>query len=145
MITTFQIEELKRHTAQINHLDKDLFSHLMGTFNILKDKGKPDYVCIAGLYHSVYETEYFQFNSPFTREKVKSLIGEKSENLVFEFCNTVPRVTKLIEREGNWSDELYGDLLDIELANMIEQGYYNDTIKIMEGIRKFLIVRKENV
>lgn len=144
MITDPRVIELQLNTGNINHLDRNLFAHLWGTYNVLKNKNKPEHVCLAGLFHSVYETEYFQFNSPYTREKVKELIGEEAENLVYEFCNTVPRVTKLVEREGNWSDKVYAELLDIELANMEEQGYYNDVIKTMEAIRKFL-AGKNNV
>lgn len=135
------IRVLEKHTADIHHLDRTLFVHLLGTYNILKDQGKEDYVCLAGLFHSIYETEYFTFNVPFTRDEVKELIGEKAENLVYEFCNTRPRTINLVNRSGNWSDKMYADLLDIDIVNMIEQGYYNDVIKTMQGIRKHLIIR----
>lgn len=134
-------EELEKHTANINHLDRTLFVHLVGTYKLLKSLDKPERVCLAGLFHSIYETEYFEFNTPFTREQVKSLIGESAEAIVHEFCNTVPRTTNLLERNGNWSDQMYADLLDVDIANMIEQGYYNDTIKTMEAIRKFLVIK----
>lgn len=135
-------EQLEKHTAKINHLDRTLFVHLVGTYKLLKSTGKPEYVCLAGLYHSVYETEYFEFNTPFTREQVKLLIGESAEAIVYEFCNTVPRTTNLLERNGNWSDQMYADLLDVDIANMLEQGYYNDTIKTMQAIRKFLVIKE---
>ena len=134
------IVELRQHTETIQHLDKTLFDHLWGTYSILKEQGKPEYVCLAGLFHSVYETEYFKFNTPYSRDEVKDLIGDQAEQLVYEFCNISPRTTKLIERDGTWSDRVYADLLDIEFVNAIEQGYYNDSIKTIEAIRKHLVI-----
>jgi len=138
MVTAVHI--IEQYTNDVPHLDRTLFSHLLGTYNLLKSQGKPEYVCLAGLYHSVYETEYFKFNTPFTREWVASIIGIDSEQLVYEFCNTVPRTTNLIDRRGEWTDQMYADLIDIDLANMIEQGYYNDVIKTLEAIRKHLVI-----
>jgi hypothetical protein len=138
------IVELRQHTESIGHLDTTLFDHLWGTYSILKKQGKPEYLCLAGLFHSIYETEYFKFNTPYTRNEVKDLIGEQAEILVYEFCNISPRTNKLIERSGNWSDQLYADLLDLEFVNAIEQGYYNDSVKTIEAIRKHLIIRDQN-
>jgi hypothetical protein len=135
------IVELRQHTESIGHLDTTLFDHLWGTYSILKKQNKPEYLCLAGLFHSIYETEYFKFNTPYTRNEVKDLIGEQAEILVYEFCNISPRTNKLIERSGSWSDQLYADLLDLEFVNAIEQGYYNDSVKTIEAIRKHLIIR----
>lgn len=138
---TAAVTLLEHHTATVPHLDRTLFVHLLGTYNWLKKNGFPEYICLAGLYHSIYETEYFEFNTTFTRPVVASIIGQDAEHLVYEFCNTRPRTTNLIERNGTWSDQTYADLLDIDIANMKEQGYYNDTIKTMEAIRKHLVIR----
>ena len=135
------IVELRQHTESIGHLDTTLFDHLWGTYSILKKQNKPEYLCLAGLFHSIYATEYFKFNTTYTRNEVKDLIGEQAEILVYEFCNISPRTNKLIERSGNWSDQLYADLLDLEFVNAIEQGYYNDSVKTIEAIRKHLIIR----
>lgn len=135
------IKELQQRTSDLNHSQSNLFDHLYSVYLILKQQHKPEYVCMAGLYHSVYETEYFKIGKPYTREEVREQIGNKAEQLVYEFCNTVPRVTKLIERDGDWSDQMYADLLDIELANMYEQRYYNAPIQMMEAIRKHLQIK----
>lgn len=132
---------LEHHTANVHHLDRTLFVHLLGTYNLLKSRNKPEHICLAGLFHSIYETEYFEFATPFTRQQIKTLIGEQAESIVYEFCNTVPRTTNLLERHGDWSDQMYADLLDVDIAQMVEQGYYNDTIKTMEAIRKYLVIR----
>tara|TARA_B110000977_G_C11090784_1_gene496780 strand:- start:2254 stop:2694 length:441 start_codon:yes stop_codon:yes gene_type:complete len=134
-----RIIELKEFTSKIHHLDKMLFDHLYATYNILKEEmKKPEYLCMAGLFHSIYETEYFQFNTSYTRDKVKSLIGETSEKIVYEFCSLKPRINGLVSRAGNWDNQLYADLLDLEIANMKEQQYYNDEIKLIIAIRKHL-------
>jgi hypothetical protein len=140
VITEHCIVELSNYTNTINHHDRTLFEHLFGTYTLLQNLGKPKHVCLAGLYHSVYETEYFQFNSPFTRPMVQKLIGEQAETIVYEFCNTVPRTTNLVERRGNWSNQMYADLLDVDIAQLKEQGYYNDVIKTMEAIRTHLVL-----
>ena len=133
------LSELRLHTEQVGHLDTNLFSHLYGTYLILRDRMmKPEYLCLAGLLHSVYETEYFKFKTPYTREYVKTLIGDRAEHLIYEFCSTTPRIDCLISNSKNWPSDVYADLLDIELANMQEQGYYNSQIKIIEAIRKYI-------
>lgn len=135
-----RVIELRRNTETVGHCDTNLFKHLLGTYKILKDSNRPEYLCWAGLFHSVYETEYVSFSTNYTREYVKLLIGEQAEHLVYEFCNLEPRVTKLLERDGDWSNQVYADLLEIELANMLEQRYYNDSVKMLEAIRTHLKV-----
>jgi hypothetical protein len=133
--------ELSNHTNNINHHERTLFEHLFGTYTLLQSLKKPRRVCLAGLYHSVYETEYFQFDTPFTRPMVQELIGKEAESIVYEFCTTNPRTTNLVDRHGNWPDQMYADLLDVDIAQMREQGYYNDVIKTMEAIRKHLQIK----
>lgn len=135
------VKELQFRTLGIKHSETNLFEHLYAVYLLLAQAKKPEYVCLAGLYHSVYETEYFRFGKPYTREEVKARIGEKAEALVYEFCNTQPRVTCLIDRSGDWSDQMYADLLDIELANMNDMRYYNTPIQMMEAIRKHLQIK----
>jgi hypothetical protein len=140
ILTDARVIELKSHTECIGHCDTNLFDHLLGTYKILKENSKPEYICWAGLYHSVYETEYVSFNTVYTRAQVISIIGERAENLVYIFCNLNPRINKLLNREGIWSNQVYADLLDIEIANMAQQRYYNDTIKMLAAIRTNLKV-----
>jgi hypothetical protein len=140
ILTDARVNELKKHTEFVGHCDTNLFDHLLGTYKILKENGKPEYLCWAGLFHSVYETEYVSFNTFYTREQVRTIIGERAENLVYIFCNLNPRVNKLLNREGTWSTQIYADLLDIEIANMTEQRYYNDAIKMLAAIRMNLKV-----
>lgn len=141
------LEELEKYTGKVWHRrlmngqEEMLFPHLLGTYKILKKWNKPEYVCLAGLHHSVYGTEYFKFHTPYTRDYVKKIIGEQAENLVYEFCTTEPRINSLLARSKNWSDQVYADLIDIELANMEDQHYENDDLKMLAAIRKYLIIR----
>ena len=57
------------------------------TFNILKKWKQPEDLCIAGMFHNIYGNKYFNPNLNVTREEIKNLIGEKSENLVYKFVN----------------------------------------------------------
>lgn len=140
ILQDFRVVELRKNTEHIGHCDTNLFKHLAGTYKILKDANRPDYLCLAGLFHSVYETEYVTFNTPYSRDYVEQLIGKQAEHLVYEFCKLSPRINKLLDRDGDWDNQVYADLLEIELANMVEQRYYNDSIKMLEAIRSHLKV-----
>jgi hypothetical protein len=133
-----RITQLENTTRDIRHLNKTLFEHLYGTYELLKQQKKPEYVCLAGLFHSVYDTGYFQHGSKYSRESLRQQIGDLAENLVYEFCRTKNRTNDLLYNSQNWDKEVYRDLLDIEIANMIEQNFYNDVVKLLEGIRKSL-------
>ena len=36
------------------------YDHCYGVYSFLKERALPEYVCLAGLYHSIYGTEYFK-------------------------------------------------------------------------------------
>lgn len=69
------------------HSDRNLLNHLCGTYEILKSWGKPNHVCLAGLFHSIYGTP--KFNTACVeytnRKNVVNLIGQKAELLAFFF------------------------------------------------------------
>jgi hypothetical protein len=127
------------------HSELTLWSHLCGVHRILQTARQPEYVCTAGLFHSVYGTKSFK---PVTIEKsrrveVAALIGSRAEALAFAFCE-LPR-PKLLEwvlatkqfpeqikpyaiaANANATDQaeivkiFYQDLLALECANLIEQ------------------------
>lgn len=129
------------HRKMMNGQEEMLYEHLLGTYHILKTAKKPEYLCLAGLYHAVYETEYFKFHTPYTREHVKELIGEQAEELVYEFSKAIPRVNILLSREHTWSDQVYADLIDIELANMAQQYYTSPELTLLAAIRKHLTIK----
>lgn len=61
-------------------------SHLLGTRRVLVSWGAPAYLCDAGLFHSVYGTEYFPTGSDVTRDEVRAVIGTQAERLVWLWC-----------------------------------------------------------
>ena len=102
------------------HGTDTLLHHLIGTRTLLREWGAKEYVQDAGLYHSVYGTEYFQPNLNVTRDQVREIIGIDAERLVDLFCSCQsPRAfTITLMSSGKIKD----DLLLIERANMEEMG-----------------------
>lgn len=120
------IEALYNLTKDTLHNGKTFFEHLVGTYYILKHimvKSEP--VCLAGLYHAIYEggTGYFKHSlQTYNRQQLKEKIGSRAEHLVYEFCSIQNRRPSLVNRTGlHWTDEDYNDLLSIEIANLFEQ------------------------
>jgi len=73
---------------KVRHSKSTLMAHAIGVYNHLKNHGCDEAVCHAGLFHSIYGTEYFQrFKLPLERRtELRSLIGEYAERLVFINC-----------------------------------------------------------
>ena len=97
----------------------NLLHHLIGTRNIIRDRGGAEYLQDAGLFHSVYYTQAFHYQSSTNREKVISIIGERSERLVYLYsiCPR-PRVENIHTLEDGQTKE---DLLIMDKANEEEQ------------------------
>jgi len=110
-------------------------------YDILLQKGFPSYVCLGGGLHSIYGTSSFKQKtlSYESRDIVKELFGEKSENLAYLF-SVVNRPRALenarssngkIVLDTNDGKEIevdsttYRDLLRIEAANLIDQDSIN--------------------
>ncbi len=66
-------------------------SHLGGTRRILREWGCRAALCDAGLFHSVYGTEYFDPSelAEADRETVVALIGPEAERLAWLWCTIV--------------------------------------------------------
>lgn len=98
---------------EVEHSGRTLYDHLKGTHDILQQWKSPAEVCLAGLFHSIYGTEYFKHASlPLDRRHVlQELIGAKAEELAYQFCTT-PRA----ELKGT-------SLLAIKHANQLEQEF----------------------
>jgi hypothetical protein len=123
----------------IKHSGRTFYDHLKGTYDLLTQRHAPDYVCIAGLFHSIYGTNAFQRQSVLLseRDKIIEVIGPQAERLAFIFCCCDrPRVFVNAVRKGppyqivNRHDGSLmplsvtdmSDLLDIEVANLVDQG-----------------------
>ena len=101
------------------HSGTTLLEHLIGTRDIVKERGGSEYLQDACLFHSVYGTKKFNHQSTKDREKVKSLIGEKAEELVFIFSMCpIPRADKI---KNMYRGQIQEDLLAMDKANDDEQ------------------------
>jgi hypothetical protein len=153
----------KASTEQMPHSERGLFDHLLGTRQLLEAVSKPPKtllvisntaigevlkpalvewgarpaLCDAGLFHSIYSTEYYeQAAVPLTsRNDVRQLIGDEAESLVWLFC-MMRRETLLhgnLERQRDFavqhrltgeqiplSDTQFGDLVMMTMANSLE-------------------------
>ena len=125
----------EKGAANISHSNRTLMTHLQGTYDILKQWGMDESVCLAGLFHSVYGTDAFSLQ-PVARDEsqqVVALIGERAEHLVNLYCS-VSRKTlflankpeDILFRIDNCKEDISNadmcGLLHIEYANLIEQG-----------------------
>ena len=116
----FILESTKAH----KHNGKTFFDHLLQTSGIVEKLCQKigieeyQYVVDAALFHSIYGTDYYEFNEQITREKVISLIGERAEQLVHFFCSLPERNIQILQHKFDKS--LQRDLYIIEYANLLE-------------------------
>ena len=97
--------------------DRSLLHHLVGVSKLLSERGSSDALCVAGLFHSVYGTSWFKHKMvPMEeRDKIRELIGEWPEKIVYEFC-ILPKdrragITALPD------SQLKNDIIDLAYAN----------------------------
>ena len=120
-----------------DHGQTSLIDHLKGTHDLLSAWQCPQYVCLAGLCHSIYGTESFS-KTPATldnRDYIRTLIGRDAETLAYLFGAHVKETlwTNLDRTEVRFindrftnesvplSDQEFSDLITITLANWLEQ------------------------
>ena len=116
------VQWVKEKTEDIPHSGTTLFRHLYNTAMTIESmKGVPHHIINAGLYHSVYGTEWFDPKLDVSRDEIRELIGEKAENLVHIFCTLQYRYESILNNTQGWNAETHFGLLLLELANMLEQ------------------------
>jgi|TARA_R110000744_G_scaffold110784_1_gene208905 hypothetical protein len=114
---------------ELPHSDRTLYDHLYGTAEILIENNRPDYEVKGGLFHSIYGTERYKKSEKLniTRENIKELLGDTSEQIVYIFCNLEERCRKITQ--GEEIEEQYIESLRwIEYANLLEQNKYNPVL-----------------
>ncbi|WP_024906020.1 GNAT family N-acetyltransferase [Robbsia andropogonis] len=122
--------------GQVSHSGRTFLDHLIGVENMLKRWECDVDVQSAGLFHSVYGTNRFKTTlvGVHARPLVAQLIGREAEELAFLFCSSqrpqawldACATGKLMDRHTAKSKAvskaLLGRLIEIECANLIEQG-----------------------
>jgi len=73
---------------QISHTRKTYLGHLINVYRLMEQNGCAEEICRAGMFHSIYGTERFQgFKLGLERRhEVRSLIGERAEQLAYLNC-----------------------------------------------------------
>ncbi|MCB9372285.1 MAG: DUF427 domain-containing protein [Microthrixaceae bacterium] len=61
-------------------------AHLVGTARTLRSWGCRPALCDAGLFHSVYGTEYFELDEGASADEVRSVIGPEAERVAWLWC-----------------------------------------------------------
>jgi hypothetical protein len=147
----------KANTEGMPHSDRALLDHLLGTRQLLVEWEARPALCDAGLFHSVYGTEYYELKAiPLTmRNEVQQLIGEEAETLAWLFC--MIRRETLYENPGpdgeyrvqhRLTDEWlpltkmqFQDLLTLNIANCLEpfpECSWSDRRHLRGYLRKYL-------
>ena len=104
-------------------------SHLAGTRRMLASWGCRLALCDAGLFHSVYGTEYFEPDRLPAREDVIALIGADAERLAWLWCTirrrTLDPIARSVElRDGSTEQLTPGEIADLATlwsADAVEQ------------------------
>jgi hypothetical protein len=117
------------NTGNVPHSGRSLLEHLTNVEKILRICKCDESVCLAGLYHSIYGTSMFRFQTTNDREQIRAIIGERAEYLAWIFCSAKRPFCWLfgktiILQNGSFiavDDRTLHDLHMIESANMIEQ------------------------
>lgn len=112
---------LRDHGAdKVQHSNRTLLDHLVGTYNLLQTWDNEQHVCLVGLFHSVYGTRTFTDGllNLDQRALVKRLLGDKIEHWVYHFATE--------NRDDFFTDIYNGDndlniLIEVEIANTLEQ------------------------
>ena len=144
--TLDKFEFLKELTSGWDYRgERSFYQHLLNVHNYLKSQSLPDEVCDAGLFHSIYGTEFYHFqNAAVTRDVVRSYIGEYAEELAYIFCGLrKDRYRCIVNNTPGWDVRLHLDLCRMEYANFWDSKEVPFLQSRMETLRQ-TIARLEN-
>jgi hypothetical protein len=105
-------------------------SHLVGTRRLLASWSEREALCDAGLFHSVYGTEYFEPDRTPERADVVAIIGAEAERIAWLWCairrDTIDVATGAVHlRHDNIVEPLTSlevrDLATLWAADTVEQ------------------------
>lgn len=105
-------------------------SHLVGTRRLLLEWESRAELCDAGLFHSVYGTEFFDTPTVVSRRQIRDIIGVDAERLAWLWC-TIERTTiapepgtavnRHTEAMITFAPGEQGDLTTLWTADTVEQ------------------------
>ncbi|KIV82649.1 hypothetical protein PV11_04745 [Exophiala sideris] len=126
-------------TGAQKHRKKTFYQHLLNVYTYLKEHGAPEEICDAGLFHSIYGTELYEFqDNRITRDVVRGFIGNYAEELVHVFCTTKDRFKVIVNNTMGLGARQARDLCCIEFANKWDQNgdgrYRKQLIMLAETI-----------
>lgn len=155
MIEQRYLDLLRELTADESpHSGRTLLEHLTGTYDLLEKWGDPKDVCVGGLFHSIYGTQYYTVQSTdlADRKRIADIIGPQAEELAFLFCTTdrmsffteadkaSPMLVDTTTRKSvSVSTATLRALIEIEVANRLEQ-FQTDTASsnVIDSMRYML-------
>jgi Domain of unknown function (DUF6817) len=155
MIEQRHLELLRElSTDESSHSGRTLLEHLKGTHDLLEKWQNPKDVCVGGLFHSIYGTQYYKVQSAdlADRKRIAEVIGPQAEELAFLFCTTdrtgffteanKPKpalINTTTMKSVPVSSVTLDALIEIEVANYIEQVKPDTTPeKLIEHMRYML-------
>lgn len=150
------INYLSELTRSVPHSGRTLLDHLEGVFHLLKSWDNPDYLCLSGLFHSIYSTASFPdiVVNRERRDEVQRLIGSEAESLAYRFCCSRKGIAAdvLQNRELALTDRFqnnkslslspseFSDLMELYVANEFEQlnevNSYDDAVENLKKITR---------
>ena len=85
---------------KIPHRDDNLLAHSTRVSGLLYTYGRSMDEVKAGLFHSIYGTEFQMYKINVSRQEVIDVIGENSEHIVNLFCSLNDRVNTILYGKG---------------------------------------------
>lgn len=125
---------LYRWTHEVPHVrGRNFYQHLRNCFTILVKLNCPRYLCIAGLWHSAYDTTGFEnpLKEKFPEDIVDKFVGHEANELVKKFgALQQPRVDTIINLGD--TDCAYLDWANCEDLN--DDGMHDYNIKRLKDM-----------
>jgi hypothetical protein len=82
-----KIDFLRSSLPDVTHASSVPFlDHLIGVRQVLAGWQARPSLCDAGLFHSVYGTQYFRPGRPLDRDEVRGWIGDEAESVAWLWC-----------------------------------------------------------
>ena len=85
---------------KIPHRDDNLLAHSTRVSGMLYSYWRSMDEVKAGLFHSIYGTEFQMYKIHISRQEVQDVIGENSEHIVNLFCTLNDRVNTILYGKG---------------------------------------------